>query len=228
MVVRIASAQVEIEEAIAVDVSEIRTHRQHRKGQPLLLRDIRECPVAQVAVHARRLEVDGLAAEIVGGEFIHATRIARDEQVQRTIVVEVPEPRRETRDRLGETQMWRDVRESAVAIVHVEAIRPHVVGHVELGETITVDVTPGHAFCIAEILHAGFGSDIGECRVAVISEQLAGRLHVVRVLVSDENIEVAIIVVVEPGGGLRRIVHIAEPGPERDVSERAVSVVAHE
>jgi hypothetical protein len=70
--------------------------------------------------------------------------------------------------------------------------------------------------------------DVGEGSVAVVAEQLSRSFDVWIEFAADVEIQVAVVVEVRPGRGLRRAVGFAEPGLEGDVGERAVAVVVQQ
>ena len=66
-----------------------------------------------------------------------------------------------------------DVGEGAVALVEVEAIgRLEIVGDVDVGPAVVVDVDPERGVALGQAPDAGLGGDIGEVTVAVVVKQV--------------------------------------------------------
>jgi hypothetical protein len=148
-----------------------------------------------------------------------------DEEIERAVVVVVPEPRAEALDRRQDTELARHVLELAVAEIVVEVVLGVQVADVEIGPAVLVVVAKTQALRVAEALHAGALRDVVERAVAVVAEELVGRLDRRRGLVADVEVEIPVVVDVGPGRGRRRVVDLTESRCEGHVDERAVAGV---
>ena len=107
----------------------------------------------------------------------------------------------------------------------VEPVEPVHVRHVEVGIAVAVVVAPRHALAEPDVVDARGDRDVDERAVALVPEQLTRRVHARVGLVADVEIHVAVVVVVGPAAGLRRVARLGEPRVERDVGEAPLAVV---
>jgi hypothetical protein len=139
--------------------------------------------------------------------------------VERAVVVEVPEPGREAVERTLDAALLRHVAELALAIVLVQPVGVHVVGHVQVRVAVGVDVAEAHTLGEAQVGRARRDRDVDERAVAPVLEQLARMAVVVARFGGDVQVQVAVPVVVGPVGALARIPLLGQPGGEGDVDE---------
>src|SRR5207248_8340717 len=96
--------------------------------------------------------------------------VARDVKVEPAVTVIVEERRRRRPGSAFRPEVWGGA-ERAVALVEIEHIRP-VVGQVEVGEAVVVDVADRHAVAEAPEADAGSLGDVLEPAVAGVAIQL--------------------------------------------------------
>ena len=127
-----------------------------------------------------------------------------DEQVQPTVVVDVPEPRYKGPKIEWVSQRYPQVsghvRERPVTVVSIESIRLPEIRNVKVSVTVTVIVSPIDSLRVPHVPDPGRARDVGKRPVAVVSEELTREE-----LVADVKIQIAIVVEVSPGGCLRRV-----------------------
>jgi hypothetical protein len=103
----------------------------------VLRRDVDESTAAIAAKETSQLGASR-QSEIVGrhigyiGRDAAAAAVTGDEQVQRAVVVEIPEPRGEAGDGTRHVQLGGDVQEGPVAVVSIKAVSGAQVGDVEI------------------------------------------------------------------------------------------------
>ena len=127
--VRFASAQVEIEIPIVVEISKITAHGEYGGRNPLSFRDIGKVSLAiasEVPCHTGLMRF----AQIAEHEITHLRIVGRDEDIQMAIVVEIPDPGWETKDWLSDARRLGDVLEGAVPLISIEAV-----GTAEIGDS---------------------------------------------------------------------------------------------
>ena len=66
--------------------------------------------------------------------------------------------------------MFRDVREGAATIAHVQAALPEICD-VQVRPTVIVDVSRADAYAPAVVLHASLRSHVRESAVKIVAEQ---------------------------------------------------------
>ena len=69
-------------------------------------------------------------SQVVFRNVLDSGRITRNEQIEMTIVVIVPEPSGETRQGTGDTELYTEITERAVTIVVVQAVFAIQIGNV--------------------------------------------------------------------------------------------------
>ena len=127
----------------------------------------------------------------------------------------------------------------AVAVVAEQLVLPAEVRGVEVRIAVVVVVAEDDALDVLADLDPGGRGDVGEPAVAVVAVELAGRVELLprirrvvgigTVLVADVEVEVAVVVGVAPGGGLRRTTMLGQPARgEGDVGEPPGAVVAQQ
>ncbi len=148
-----------------------------------------------------------------------------------------------------------DLLEPLPAQVVEQQVRAVVVGHEDIDKAVAVVIRNGHAHAAAEVLRdSRLGRDVRERAVAVVAvervrerlvvfriavgAQLAGQAYRVLVhfplaVVRDEQIEQAVVVVVQPGRGggphlLAAQGRALHPGFVGDVGEGAVAIVVQQ
>ena len=89
-------------------------------------------------------------------------------------------------------------------------------------------ISPDDSLGVPVVLDARCGGDIGEGAVAVVAKQLARRAYAITALVADVEVDVAVVVVVGPAGGLGRVVNLGETRLERHVGEAGSAVVSQQ
>src|SRR5450755_2072694 len=146
-----------------------------------------------------------------GGDVVQSVDVETDyQQVQKPIVVVVEEPGGKALIGLRNARLPGDVGELPTlrgvgAIVAEEDAGRTLASDVEVGTAVVVVVAPSYAFDVAQVGKSGFTGDVGKGAVAVVVEQLR-RVRVFHArLVAKHQIEKAVVVIVGPGGGLRRV-----------------------
>src|SRR5260370_11135165 len=103
----------------------------------------------------------------------------------------------------------------------IEKVVLSIVGDVEVRVAVVIIVSPSHAFRERDAVNARLCRHVLKCTVTLVTEELAGR-----VLVSDKEVDPAVIVVIGPGRRMSGIVHTQQAALEGHVSEGAVAVIA--
>ena len=218
---RRAGPEIDVEEAVVVDVADVGAHRRHDARHAHRRGHIGE-PVARVAIQLQRLR-RGRLSEVMLDELLDRVRIRHDEQIEPAVVVVVEPPRREAGERLLHAQFRGKVLEGAVALVPVEEVVAEHVRRVEIGEPVVVVVAPRHA--LGEGIAGDTGSDrhVLERAVVLVAIEAARRQ-----LVADVEVDPAVVVVVGPRRRVRREHAVGEAGGLGHVGEYAVTVVAQQ
>ena len=218
---RIAGPQVEVEPAVVVEVAEVGPHRGAREGQAELPGCVVEATLAVVPIDPDRDAALG-EPQVAAGDIRNRWFVAGDQQIDVAVVVVVPEPARKALLWSGHAELRCDIPERAVSLVVVEAVQERVVRDEEIGPAVSVVVSPDRRLGVQVVLDSSLTGDIGEGTVAIIPKEL-GVIRLPRPqLVADEEIEIAIVVIVRPGGGLGREVIESQPGCAGDVAKRTV------
>ena len=162
--------------------------------------------------------------------------VSSHENVGPAIVVIIKEPGRETEDRLGHARsfgyigkmpraLWILVR-AARSIISKEHVGLAPAREVEVGQPISVEVRRRDSFHERQMVHARFSSAFGEGAVAIVAVKFAPmRCGWFCSFVADEKIEPAVVVVIEPDGGLGRV-KAEQPRFLGDIIECPIAVVA--
>ncbi len=161
--------------------------------------------------------------QVVLDELLDRVRVGDDEEIEPAVVVVVEPPGREAGERLLHLQLRRHLLEGAVAAIAVEEVVAEHVRRVEVGEAVVVVVAPRHALGEGVAGDAGADGDILEGAVAPVAIEPAGRQ-----LVSDVDIDPAVVVVVGPGRRVGGEHAVGETGRPGHVGEHAGAVVAQQ
>ena len=242
-VVGVAVGEEQIHVAVVVEVEELQAPaRQQARRLRDAVRggDVGEELVAVVAVEREHLLVDVGHEQVLPAVLVEVGRIDAHPRARRAVGAE---------PHLGGQP---DLFPLALAAVGEEEVLDGVVGDEQVDEAVVVDVGGHHAQRLAHGAgDVGAGGDVGEGAVAVVVEDRARRgpehprdavealaelvvaaEHVVLQVELDkraeEQVEAAVVVVVEPhgaGGPVRRLV---QAGLLRDVGKGPVAVVAIE
>jgi len=238
-VIGVAGANIEIEPAVVIEIAEIAAHGVKDLVEADLFGDIGEGAVALVAEEAGA--VAGVRdAEDVGSDVADILdAVAVDHEVEPAVVVVVPEPAGKTFERFGDTRLGGDIGETpggagrtdvdGGAVVAEEKVGAGFAGDVEIGAAVVVEIAGDDGFHKTDEGDAAGGRAFGERAVTIVSIQFAGvgLAFAGGGFVADEEVEMAVVVVVEPSGRLRGI-EAEEAGFLGDVGEGAVAVVAEE
>ena len=181
-------------------------------------------------------------------------------QVRLAIVIEIAQVSAHSGDR--ETVFAQrhagfeaDLLERPVALIAKQKIAHRIVGHKDVGEPVAIDIGEGDSHALADVPpDSRCLRDIGKGAVVIVVEELAGqaligsgmavelplrrtaarrRSGVPRDIIRDEQVQPAIVVVIQPAGRYRP--HVAElrvlssdAGFGGNVGEAAVSEIAVE
>ena len=219
-VIGIASAQVEIQKPVAIYVAEIGPHRLSRLREVAALGHLRKVALAIAAIQPRLLHGHWLA-HIRGGDVGDGSRVGGHEQVEVAVVVKVPKPSREAGARGDDAGVGGHIGKGAVALVAVESVGLAEVGHVQIGPAVPVVVAPDDGLGVGVLVNTGVGGHIGKGAVALVLKELAGGYKGVGGFVADVEVEVAIEIVVAPGGGLGWVVVLPQAGGKGRIEEGA-------
>ena len=234
---RLAVAEIDVGPAVVVEVTEVRAHRQCHAVEPYGVRHVAERPVVVVAVQSWHLGAR-LQPEVHRGEIAHVgDPVAGDVQILPPVVVVVPEPGREAVRRGHDTRLARHVGELPHLPARSRLRSPSVVleqevvatqdGNVQVLPPVIVEVAPGDPLHVAEVGVPQLDRPVCERAVPIVVVQLARIRVSLHRLVADEQVEPAVVVVVPPRAGLRRV----EAQDSRlfgDVLECPIAVVAQE
>ncbi len=152
--------------------------------------------------------------------------VVRDVEVHVAVAVVVAERAACAPPGVRDAGLPRDVGERPVAAVPVERVPSHRARHIHVVEAVVVVVGDADAHAPAAAREAAAGRDVGELAVAVVPVQrgqrvAAGLRTLARGTVDDEEVEVAVVVVVEPGGAAADLVDDVVLGwSAADVQER--------
>ena len=163
-----AGAEVEVEEAVVVDVADSQAHRQGHLAQADLARDVLEAGFAQVLEEAGMTDQLGRLPHRAGRPVSETARVVGDEEVEPAVVVEVEEAAREADDRLGHAELWRDILERPVAAIAIEPVLLAVVRDVEVDQAVAVVIAAHGGLGVAVVAHARPLGDVDERAVPLV------------------------------------------------------------
>ncbi len=145
---------------------------------------------------------------------------------------------------VSHARLHGDFLKRSVAVVMEQEVLGLIVGHVDIGIAIAIEIARGHTHGAANVFgDAGLFADICEGAVAVVVEQHVGAAGIIeragivvgsivgavlRIelhVASDEEIHAAVVIVIQPGGADRPARHI-QAGLGGDVFEGAIAFVA--
>jgi hypothetical protein len=186
-------------------------------------RHVVEAAVAAVPVQPRLAPLGRQAAQVLPHPLRRAEVVARREQVQPAVVVEVEEEGREGLHGLADAGARRHVlqaRPLAGAQVAEEPVGRVDGRDVEVGPAVVVGVAERDALHVGAHVHARRRRALVERAVAAVHEELAG-VGLVHRLVADVEVEIAVHVHVREGARLgrvegqqaRRLGHVVEARP---------------
>ena len=173
-------------------------------------------------------------AQVIGRDGGHALDpVAAGKQIEPSVVVVVEKPRRKTVDRIGDAQVCghvskrpgRSVR--GFALVAIKQVGLSAARYVDIGPSVVVVVPAVDGFDQAEPGETGSPGDLLKGAIPVVAVELAGIDVARNGFVADEQVDPAVVVEVQPGGGLGGV-KTQQTGFLGYVVEGAVSVVAEE
>src|ERR1700677_2660296 len=219
---RLTHTKIDVEEAIVIDVAEVRTHWHEDLIQPYLGGDVRKCAIVKVTIKLESFGGDGKLQitphHLVDGEAV----IAGHKEVWPSVVIKVEEPDREAQERGLNARLAGDVGKREVAIVVVKEMGSPVVRYVKVRVAVPVIIGGDNSFGEGYFVDACGVRYVFEGSIAFVTKELAGR-----VFVPDKEVEEAVVVDVGPGGGLGGgKLSAGEPSLLRHVGEGSVAVVA--
>ncbi len=148
---RVAGAQVEVEEAVVVEVAEVAPHGGEDQVQPGFLGPVLEASAGLIAEQPVGISGVRLTDQALD-HVVERTVVAGGEEVEPAVVVVVPGPARETLVRPVDPHRARDVGEGAVAVVAEQAGVPGQIVEEQVGITVVVVVDPGGALAESPVL----------------------------------------------------------------------------
>ena len=238
--VRVAGAEVEVEPAVVVEVSEVATHGVEQPIQLHRSRDVLERAVAAIAIEARVGALVGQAEVIRRHIADIGDLVAGHEDVLPAIVIVIEKPAGKTVERLGDTRDSGNIGEEpavrgpqfriAGAVIAEQPVRATQHRDVEIGTAIIIEVSGHHSLHVVAHRHAAQARDLLEGPVALVVKQFAEMPRLGgagKRLIAHEQIQPAVSIEVEPGGCLRRMKQ-KEPGCFGHIFERAVSPVSQQ
>src|SRR3982751_5155469 len=127
--------------------------------------------------------------------------IIRYEQIKLAVVVVINKSRAGGPACIANTSAFRDVAEGAVAIIFQKTICSET-GYVDIVPAVVIVVADGYSHAPTDIGKTRFVCEVGKGAVAVIviesAASLGARLHqIYRQRINEEDIEVAIVVVIK-------------------------------
>ena len=216
-----ARAEIEVQEAVVVEVAEVRAHGRDHALEAHRPRHVLE-PAPRVAVELHALGLGG-QAQVEARHLRDRRHEAGHEEVEPAVVVVVPEPGREAHDRPLHAELARALAEGAVALVVIEEVLAPEVRHVQVRPAVAVVIAPGRALGEGLGVDAGRVGDVLEGAVPTVAEERGRALFV-----ADEEVEPAVVVVIGPDRGMGATDGAAEARLGGDVGERPVAVVAQQ
>jgi hypothetical protein len=166
----------------------------------------------------------GLAAP--GDGLLVELQVVGDVEIEVAVAVVVAEGASRAPPRIADAGLPCRVRERAVAIVSIQRVGAHRARHVHILEAVVVVVGGAHAHPPASPHQAAAGGHVREAAAPVVVVQ--GRQGIAalpgaraRGTVDQEEIELAVVVVVEPGGAAADLVDdVVLGGATADVEQR--------
>src|SRR6185312_13633066 len=125
--------------------------------------------------------------------FVYGIHIAGYEEIGPAIIVIIEKPSREAEHRALYTSLATHLGEGFVTVVVIKEIHAIVVRNVEINKTITVIVSCRHTFVERSTVDTRCMTNFLERPIAPVMKQLRRA-----VFVSDEQVEIAIIVDIRP------------------------------
>src|SRR6266568_4513820 len=182
--------------------------------------DIDKGPIAGVAIQLHGISLPW-QCEVRSHPLASGKVVAGDKQVETAVVIVIPEPGWEAPLRFLDAEPGRDFLKRAIAAVVIEEVVLSIVRDVEVRVAVAIVVSPGDSFGERDAVYARLCRNVLKRTVTFVAEKLAWC-----VLVSDVEIDPAIIVVISPAGGMSSVVHTQKATLEGHISEGAVAVVA--
>src|SRR5262249_10539188 len=121
----------------------------------------------------------------------------RHVKVEPAIVVIIPKPYRKAPDGSLNQHLAGDLAESPVPVVVVEEVFLPFIGDVQFQIPVIIVIAPDRALGKRGSVDSCVMRDVGKCAVAIVVKQVADP-----VFSSYKKIDVAVVVVVTPSGGL--------------------------
>src|SRR5580658_1792941 len=217
----IAGAEINVEESVVIDVAEVGAHGHEDAIESDISGDVAKLSVAKILVELERLGIGG-KAEVAADRFIDRNVVAGHKQVGPAIVVIIEEPRGETLPRFLHAGLKSDVGKGSVVIVVVEEIVSVQIGNVKINIAVVIVIARNHALGEGGAIDAGGMGDVFERAIAFVAEEMAGSIFV-----TDEQIEIAVVVNVGPDPGLRLHGQVEAAGCGY-VGEGSITIVAQQ
>src|SRR5919197_1485628 len=130
--------------------------------------------------------------------LLSGKEITGDEQVWPTVVVVIEEPSRKTAGGCLHSCDFGNICEGGVVVVVIQDIGPAKIRKKEIRIAVIVVIASRNALHVADVVDSGRVRNIFTRAVSLIQEKLSGT-----VFVADEQVHKAIIIDINPGGGLR-------------------------
>src|SRR6266852_4222213 len=218
----IAITEQEIQVAVIVEIADRATHSAPAASETKVGSDVGECAIAVVAKDPRgRAAVGALACtQRING--VLGTRPGELHDVQPPVIIDVAAYTNKADHGCINASCATHVGKRPVTVV-VKKLRRAGIVDKEIEAAVVTEVAPCGTDGRPYRLQTGFLSDIGERAVAIVVEQAVRGLAVEQAAqsIDDEEIKIAIPIVVHPGGGEGWSPHV-QPRLFGDIREGAV------
>src|SRR5579884_1224257 len=212
----------------------VQARRSHATGDRILPIERRTHLIVERGLLPRKVSDDHAALAVI----VHVIDVDAHARVRLSLLVG------------GDSHLHAYLLEAVMAEVMEEEAWHAVVGHVDVGPSVVVVVPDGYAERLARHRNACALADVGEGSIVIVMIEHAVRglergrngigalAHLIirnivleRVIgdvVADKEVEVTIIVYVDPGAARAPHPVVGDPGPLRDVGKAAMAIIVKE